>query len=77
MKVQNIGYKSYTSPSFKSYDTYVDYEDDYGTYYNQISMKDAFISAGILSGILYIAGLVIGNIDLIKPKVKNMLNKIV
>ena len=56
MKVQNISYSNHIKPSFKNYDNYIDYEDDYGTYYNQISLKDAFVSAGILSAVMLALG---------------------
>ena len=41
------------------------YYDDYGTYYNQISIKDAIISSSILSGILFLVGSIFTNKDYI------------
>lgn len=66
MKIQNITYNNTLKPSFKKHISYEDYYyDDYGTYYNQISIKDAIISSSILSGILFLVGSIFTNKDYI------------
>lgn len=65
MKIQNITYNNTLKPAFKKYISYEDYYDDYGTYYNQISIKDAIISSSILSGILFLVGSIFTNKDYI------------
>lgn len=78
MKIQKISTNNYKQ-NFTASDRWKDYhyDYDYGTYYNQISLKDSIISAGILSGIFYFACLILGNADTIKSKVKSTLNKVV
>lgn len=78
MKIQKI-YSSNLKQNFTASDKWKDYhyDYDYGTYYNQISLKDSIISAGVLSLIFYLGCLILGNADTIKSKVKSTLNKVV
>ena len=79
MRVQNIF--AYTQPkqSFKQVSPYENWDYDYGTYYNNFSIKDAVISASIVSGIMTVAGMLLSNSDKIFKifgKVKNDVKKL-
>ena len=78
MKIQKI-YSNNIKQNFTASDKWKDYhyDYDYGTYYNQISLKDSIVSAGILSAIFYVFSIVIGSMDSIKSTVKNTFNKVV
>lgn len=78
MKIQKI-YSNNLNQNFTASDRWKDfhYDYDYGTYYNQISLKDSIISAGILSGIFYLGCLILGNVDSIKSTAKNVLDKVI
>lgn len=56
MRIQKIIPDKTIKIPFKQYQQFWDYEDDYGTYYNQTSFKDAIISSCILSSIIFILG---------------------
>ena len=58
-------------PNFKQNKTKQTYYDDYDLYNNDITIKDAFISAGIVTGLCAIGTTLIANED----KIKNFINK--
>ena len=58
-------------PNFKQNKTKQTYYDDYDLYNNDITIKDAFISAGIVIGLCAIGTTLIANED----KIKNFINK--
>ena len=58
-------------PNFKQNETTKIYFDDYDTYNKDITIKDAFISAGIVTGLCAIGTTLIANED----KIKNFINK--
>lgn len=73
MKIQKIYSSLCTRQSFKSEKLYENWDYDYGTYYNDISIKDAIISASIISGVMTLAGMLFANED----KIKKLFKKIV
>lgn len=78
MKIQNISAYSYNAPKFKAYDDSYNY--DFGTEYNNPTIKDAIIYSTFVSGALLIVGFLLGHEDKIKnlfSKGKNKLNKVV
>ena len=70
MKITPITVYKPIKPSFKEYNSndfnYHDYETE-----NNITIKDAFISAGIVTGLCTIGTTLIANED----KIKNIINK--
>ena len=78
MKIQKLSVCSYNVPKFKAYDDSYNY--DFGTEYNSPSIKDAVVYSTFISGILLIAGFLLGNEDKFTKlfnKCKNKLNKVV
>jgi len=78
MKISPISVYSPDLPKFKGYDDSYDY--DFGTEYNNFSIKDTIIYSLSVSAFLFLTGLLLGNEDKIKTvlqKGKNKLNKLV
>lgn len=73
MRIQKIYSSLCTRQSFKSENLYENWDYDYGTYYNHISIKDAVISACTISGVMAVAGMLFVN----EPKIKELIKKIV
>ena len=71
MKIKPISIYRPIKPSFKEYNSNNFYYHDYETE-NNITIKDAFISAGIVTGICAIGTTILGNED----KIKNYVDKI-
>ena len=73
MKIQKISFTKPYNQIFKSTSQYENWDYDYGTYYNDISIKDAILSASIISGVMTLAGMLLANED----KIKDLFKKIV
>ena len=70
MKITPITVYKPIKPSFKEYNSNDFYYHDYETE-NNITIKDAFISAGIVTGLCAIGTTILANED----KIKNIINK--
>ena len=78
MKVQKIFAYLYNAPQFKANDDSYNY--DFGTEYNNPSIKDAIVYSAFVSGFLLLGGFLLGHEDKITKllgKCKNKLNKVV
>ena len=78
MKIQKISVYKPSTPKFKAYDDSYNY--DFGTEYNNPSIKDAIVYSAVLSGIFLLLGTLLGQEDKLTKlllKGKNKLNKVV
>ena len=73
MKIQKVCFTKPNYQTFKSTTQQENWDYDYGTYYNDITIKDAIISASILSCVIALAGMFVSN----EQKVKEFIKKIV
>lgn len=71
MKIRQISVYKPIKPNFKQNEKTQIYYDDYDSNNPNITIKDAFISAGITTGLCYLATTLIANED----KIKNIINK--
>ena len=71
MKIIPITVYKPIKPSFKQNEKTQIYYDDYDSYNPDITIKDAFISAGITTGLCFLATTIIANED----KIKKIINK--
>lgn len=76
MRIQKIYSNLCSRHSFKSEKLYENWDCDYGTYYNDISIKDAIISASIISGVMALAGMLFVNQSQIKEFCKKIVPSI-
>ena len=72
MKITPITVYKPIKPNFKQNETTKKYYDDYDTYNPDITIKDAFVSAGITTALCFLATTLIANED----KIKNIIKKI-
>ena len=72
MRIQKIYSNLCTRHSFKAENLYEHWDYDYGTYYNEISLKDAIVSSVILSGAMAFVGILFTNQSQIKEFCKKI-----
>ncbi|MBQ8887177.1 MAG: hypothetical protein IJY61_05685 [Candidatus Gastranaerophilales bacterium] len=73
MKITPITVYKPIKQSFKHNEKTQIYYDDYDTYNPDITLKDAFISAGITTGLCFLATTLIANED----KIKSLMKKVI
>lgn len=74
MKISPIFVYSLELPKFKGYDDSHNY--DFGTEYNNFSIKDTIIYSLSVSTFLFLCGLLLNNEDKIKTAIRNGKNKL-
>lgn len=76
MRIQKIYSCLCTRHSFKSENLYENWHDDYGTYYNDVSIKDAVICACAISSVMAVSGMLLANVSKIKEFCKKIVPSI-